>query len=490
MNTSTGAPPDYFDKNGQNWGFPTYNWEEMSKDNYSWWRSRLTQMSKYFTAYRIDHILGFFRIWELPDHAVTGLMGKFRPSIPISQEELECEGIWDLNRLCEPYVRCHLLKEKFGERWEEVASIYFSEYQHLCYKFKECNTEKEIHLRTRLNEGSLVQESEETKRKLFELLQEVVLIRDPEDPKKFFPRFGLEQTNSFKELDDHSKNVLRRLYYDYYFHRQEGLWRENALKTLPVLLNSSDMMACGEDLGLIPACVQPVMHELGLIGLRIQRMPSTLGQEFGIPASYEYTTVCSTSCHDCSTLRAWWEEDEGRRIRFFRNVLGFSERPPTKCDPCVAYSIIQQHMDAPSMWAIFPLQDILALKENYAKRPAEEETINDPTNTKHYWRFRLHIPLESLIGDNELIRTVKQLVEKSGRSSPSVPSFFEHKSSSSPAMHLNGEIGNNPIINREPAVNSGHSSFSVYPVGEFQDLSKSTLPTKAVEHGGLNIIGR
>ena len=46
MNTSTGAPPDYFDKNGQNWGFPTYNWEEMSKDNYAWWRARLTQVYK------------------------------------------------------------------------------------------------------------------------------------------------------------------------------------------------------------------------------------------------------------------------------------------------------------------------------------------------------------------------------------------------------------------------------------------------------------
>lgn len=124
MNTSTGAPPDYFDKNGQNWGFPTYNWEEMSKDNYAWWRARLSQvshllskflstlstpsvltlysmlwtisflklsflfcsqMAKYFTAYRIDHILGFFRIWELPEHAMTGLVGKFRPSIPLSQ---------------------------------------------------------------------------------------------------------------------------------------------------------------------------------------------------------------------------------------------------------------------------------------------------------------------------------------------------------------------------------------------------------------------
>ncbi|KAM7252119.1 hypothetical protein ACFE04_024002 [Oxalis oulophora] len=68
---------------------------------------------------------------------------------------------------------------------------------------------------------------------------------------------NLEDTSSFKDLDDHSKNVLKRLYYDYYFHRQENMWRENSLKTLPVLLNFSDMLACGKDLVLIPNCVHP-----------------------------------------------------------------------------------------------------------------------------------------------------------------------------------------------------------------------------------------
>lgn len=68
------------------------------------------QMAKYFTAYRIDHILGFFRIWELPEHAVTGLVGKFRPSIPLSQEELDREGIWDFDRLSKPYMQQQILQ--------------------------------------------------------------------------------------------------------------------------------------------------------------------------------------------------------------------------------------------------------------------------------------------------------------------------------------------------------------------------------------------
>lgn len=421
MNTSTGAPPDYFDKNGQNWGFPTYNWEEMSKDNYAWWQSRLTQMGKYFTAYRIDHILGFFRIWELPEHAVTGLMGKFRPSIPLSQEELEKEGIWDFYRLSQPYIVDHILQDKFGSTWADVASKYLNKNQYQRYEFKELyNTEKKILAELKANEETPegLEKVEQIKKGLFHLLHDIVLIRDLEDPRKFYPRFNLEETASFMELDDHSKNVLKRLYYDYYFHRQEKLWRQNALKTLPALLNSSDMLACGEDLGLIPACVHPVMQELGLIGLRIQRMPSEPDLEFGIPANYPYMTVCAPSCHDCSTLRAWWEEDEGRRIRFFRNVLGYSEAPPAKCNPKVALAIIQQHVEAPSIWAIFPLQDILALKEEYTKRPAAEETINDPTNPKHYWRFRVHVNLETLQADENFQKIIKDLIKSSGRSYP------------------------------------------------------------------------
>ncbi|CAK9278762.1 unnamed protein product [Sphagnum jensenii] len=423
MNTSTGAPPDYFDMNGQNWGFPTYNWEEMAKDNFGWWRARLNQMAKYFSAYRIDHVLGFFRIWELPHHSVTGLMGHFRPSIPLSTEELEWEGVWDFNRLSLPYVRCHILQQKFGDRWQEIASKYFYEYEHLCYQasFKEeYNTEKKILAAIKPSEGSpdwVVRESEEIKAGLFDLLHEVVLMRDTEDPTKFYPRFNLDQTKSFSELDDHNKAVLRRLYHSYYFQRQEQLWRENALKTLPALMKSSDMLACGEDLGMVPDCVRPVLNELGLLGLRIQRYPSTPGQEFGDPAEYNYMVVCAPSCHDSSTMRAWWEEDEGRRSRFFKNTLGFSEPPPATCDPRIAHIIIQQHLEAPSVWAIFPIQDLLALKEDYTKRPAREEIINDPTNPRHYWRFRLHIPMEAILGDEEYLKIVRELVLSSGRAS-------------------------------------------------------------------------
>ena len=114
LHTSTGAPPDGFSPTGQNWGFPTYDWGEMAKDGFAWWRARLAQMEQYFGAYRIDHILGFFRIWELPASAVGGLLGRFRPALPVTKHELEAKGLWDIDSLATPYVRFHVLQARLA----------------------------------------------------------------------------------------------------------------------------------------------------------------------------------------------------------------------------------------------------------------------------------------------------------------------------------------------------------------------------------------
>ena len=82
LDGQAGAPPDAFAATGQNWGFPTYDWEAMARDGYGWWQARLRKMGEYFDIYRIDHILGFFRIWEIPADALHGLLGRFRPALP------------------------------------------------------------------------------------------------------------------------------------------------------------------------------------------------------------------------------------------------------------------------------------------------------------------------------------------------------------------------------------------------------------------------
>ena len=88
MDCQAGAPPDDFSVLGQNWGFPTYNWEEMATDGFQWWKNRFCKMAEFFDAYRIDHVLGFFRIWQIPMDALHGLLGYFNPALPFSPEEM------------------------------------------------------------------------------------------------------------------------------------------------------------------------------------------------------------------------------------------------------------------------------------------------------------------------------------------------------------------------------------------------------------------
>ncbi|KAI7733269.1 hypothetical protein M8C21_007244, partial [Ambrosia artemisiifolia] len=376
-----------------------------------------TWMANYFTAYRIDHILGFFRIWELPAHAMTGLVGKFRPSIPLNQEELEKEGIWDFDRLSKPYIRQEFLQEKFGPLWTVIASYFMNEFKKNHYEFKDdCNTEKKIaaKLKSLIEKKLLLENEDKLRRELFDLVQNIVLIRDPEDAKSFYPRFNLEDTSSFKDLDENRDSLAPK---------------------------------CHEDFACASKFLRYVMQELGLIGLRIQRMPSEADLEFGIPSQYDYMTVCAPSCHDCSTLRAWWEEDEDRRRSFFKTMVGSDSLPPEKCVPEI-------HVESPSMWAIFPLQDLLALKDEYTTRPATEETINDPTNPKHYWRFRVHVTMESLLKDTDLTTMIKGLVCASARSYPGQEEAQSGVAVVPPKQQIAGEQEKIRLPNQDPKITS------------------------------------
>ncbi|KAI8466522.1 MAG: cytosolic 4-alpha-glucanotransferase [Monoraphidium minutum] len=421
MDKSTGAPPDMFDPNGQNWGFPTYDWERMAEDGYAWWRSRLTHMAQYFHAYRIDHILGFCRIWEVPGDCATGLLGHFRPSVPITRRELEARGVRNHERLTRPYIREHLLAKTFGpELATEVAARYLVEdpAQPGSFSFRpQYESEKAI-AAIAPREGSpewLVAEVAATRAGLLALRQNVVLLRDDTDPDAFYPRFALMSSSSFKELDPSQRAVLQQMHEEYYFRRQDDLWRAHALRTLPVLLGATDMLVCGEDLGFVPACLPPVMQELGLVGLRIQRMPAQPGCEFNNPAAYPYLSVASPSCHDVTPLRAWYEEDPERRERFYYTMLGGAGLPPPECGPDISRLVVQQHCNCPSALCMLPIQDVLALVQRYCSRPARDEIINDPTKTKHYWRYRMQVTVEELRDDGELVALLQDLLLLSDR---------------------------------------------------------------------------
>jgi len=422
MDRSAGAPPDPFSDAGQNWGFPTYNWEEMARDDYAWWQNRMGHMSRYFQMIRLDHVLGFFRIWEIPDDYFSGLMGRFNPALPVAGEELTGLGIWDIDRLTEPFVTSWLVKAAFGREAAGIMADYLEEPERGRFALKrEFRTQRLV--ANRLNAADDGQEAARMRRDrledgFFTLISDVILFKDPLG-KGYHPRINMADTASFACLEGWMREKLASLYNDYFYHRQENFWREQAMVKLPVLKRVSNMLVCGEDLGMIPDCVPGVMEELCLLGLRIQRMPREPDREFGYPWEYSYLTVASTSSHDMSTIRGWWEEDPARTKRFYNTVLGREGEAPPACEPAICGDIVRQHLESPSMWAVFPIQDILGMSGDL-RRPGDprEEQVNDPADMFHLWKFRLHLTTEQLLNEKDFSSRLRRMVEESGRNDP------------------------------------------------------------------------
>jgi 4-alpha-glucanotransferase len=225
----------------------------------------------------------------------------------------------------------------------------------------------------------------------------------------------MPETLSYQLLDNHSKHYLYELYVDYFFRRQDQFWKKEAMLKLPELKRSTNMLICGEDLGMVPACVPGVMKELAILSLEIQRMPKDPKKEFFHPNDAPYLSVVTPSTHDMSTIRGWWEEDRAATQRFFNNELGQWGTAPYFCEAWINRIIILQHLYSPAMWSIFQLQDLLGMSESLRRENPNEERINIPADSRHYWRYRMHLPIEQLIQENEFNAELKAHVVRSGR---------------------------------------------------------------------------
>jgi 4-alpha-glucanotransferase len=413
MDQQAGAPPDGFAVKGQNWGFPTYNWERMSEDGFKWWHKRFHQMSYYFDAFRIDHILGFFRIWSIPLDSVEGIMGRFVPAIAVGRDEFINRGLWfDVRRFCQPFINDYVLSEMFGENAQQVLE-YLQPTSDGYYELKEeYNTQRKVE-----NHFAGLEQNDHNsyiKQSLFDLLSNLILFEDKNEGHFHF-RFGMENTISFRHLDSNTQYHLRELYVDYFFRRQDDFWRREAMKKLPALRSSTNMLICGEDLGLVPHCVPDVMKQLGILSLEIQRMPKQTGTEFFHPATAPYLSVVTPSTHDMSTIRGWWEENPESTQRFYNRELGQWGEAPRFCEDWINKSIVLQHLYSPAMWSIFQLQDLMGMDEKIRRIDPNEERINIPANPKHYWQYRMHMSIEDLSKQKEFNDNLKQYIEASGR---------------------------------------------------------------------------
>ncbi len=409
MNAQAGAPPDDFAVKGQNWGFPTYNWKAMQEDGFTWWRQRFEQMCNYFDAFRIDHILGFFRIWSIPLHAVEGIMGRFEPAIPVHINELfERNILYEWHRYCKPYITDDVLHQFFGEEADYVKE-HFLNNNELKVDF---NTQRKV-----ANYFEAANDSENpVKFGLFNLISNVILFEEEgAQGQKFHFRIGMEETLSFRDLDRHAQQQLKELFVNYFFRRQDDFWEKEAMHKLPGLKRSTNMLICGEDLGMVPHCVPDVMERLGILSLEIQRMPKKTSTEFFHPNDAPYMSVVTPSTHDMSTIRGWWQEDRAKTQRFYNGVMGRYGEAPYFCEPWVNKEIVIQHLYGPAMWSIFQLQDLMGINEKLRRQNPEEERINIPANPLHYWKYRMHLTLEQLLKEEEFNEEIKGYVSGSGR---------------------------------------------------------------------------
>lgn len=408
MDAQAGAPPDAFSAFGQNWGFPTYDWERMAQDDYAWWRARLRKMAAYFDAYRIDHILGFFRIWEIPTHAVHGLLGCFNPALPYSADELREQG-FDLGggRHTTPPVTDDALRERFGELAGEVRRDFMADGR----LRPEYDTQRKVAARLRGGDAHTVRLREG----LLSLLDDVLFIEDPRRRGCYHPRIGARNTCSYRALSPRQREAFDRLHDDFFYRRHNAFWQQSAMRKLPMLLAATDMLACGEDLGMIPDCVPETMRALQILSLEIQRMPKSPGETFADPAHYPYLSVCTTSTHDMNPLRAWWEEDRSLTERFFAEVLGGGGEAPRECGPAVCRRIVGMHLSSPAMLAVLPLQDWLSTDGELRSPNAASERINVPAVARHYWRYRMHLTLEELLSAAEFNARLRAMIADSGR---------------------------------------------------------------------------
>jgi 4-alpha-glucanotransferase len=419
LNAQAGAPPDDFAMKGQNWGFPTYNWERMSAEGFKWWKNRLQKMSDYFDAYRIDHILGFFRIWEIPIDAVEGVLGYFNPALPLSSEEIGRFGInFDYDRMVKPYIRYHFLHNIFGEYTDEVIEKYLEGTTWGAFKMKEAfDTQQKVnqHFLVGIEEEELSDKDRWIRNGLFDLIANVLFIQTGHD--QWHPRISIHMTSSYAELDEETRSKMDQLYIHYFYKRHDDFWYHKGMEKLPAIIAASNMLVCGEDLGMVPDCVPPVMDQLNILSLEIQRMSKNPKVRFAHPADAPYLSVCTTSTHDMPTIRGWWEQDRGATQLFYNNELGNPGDAPFFAEPWVCQQIITQHMHSPAMWTTFPIQDLLAVDGELRWYETQEEQINQPSNVRHKWRYRMRQSIEDLKNAQEFNRKLKILVNESGRNS-------------------------------------------------------------------------
>lgn len=411
MSNQAGAPPDAFAMLGQNWGFPTYNWNEMAKDSYLWWQQRLQQMERYYKAYRIDHILGFFRIWSIPLTAIDGTLGQFDPALPLSTDEMKSWGFYFDEKQIRPNLDKEYIETYFtNEELTILKEIFFIDNGDDTYRIKE-----EYNTQVRLKESRIFSDAN-FERKVLNLYSNILFIPDYKNKDLYHPRIDGVKTEQFERLSEEQKRAYLCIYNDFFYNRHNSYWKDKAYQKLPALIRASNMLVCGEDLGMIPNSVPEVMNNLSILSLEVRRMPKESNKCIGNPQDYPYFSVSTFSTHDMATLRGWWKNNPELREKLL-DQIGYSNDNNISLEISTedAKAVIDSELKGNSVLCIEAIQDWLSLSKNYRQLSTEEEQINIPSDIHHKWSYRLPCKVEDLINDDELNNIIIKLIGETNR---------------------------------------------------------------------------
>ncbi|MDR0655254.1 MAG: 4-alpha-glucanotransferase [Treponema sp.] len=417
LNLSAGAPPDMYGPEGQNWGFPTYNWEALEKNNYDWWRNRLKVAERYFRAYRIDHVLGFFRIWTSSRFDTSSALGRFVPYVPITKKELEELG-FDKSRIrwvSYPHIPT-------GEVWDAVRNNWGGDHSEEDVAAETGKVFSAVLDRIGEEELWLFKDSIRGEKDIASLglhpAAQGFLVQAwhnrlflEYEKGHFFPTWFYRFSRAYASLSEEERNKLEVLF-ENHKSNSEKVWEREGKKLLMVLKDSSSMLPCAEDLGEIPDCVPVTLGKLKILGLRVVRWHRkwNLPGEPYIPfEDYPELSVCTPAVHDSSTVREWWEREADQEI--FSGFLGFPSLPRVY-NPGTAKLVLSKIAAAASRFRVFQIQDLLHLSARWYAEDAASERINVPgTYNQFNWTYRLPASIEEIGNDSDFINAVQELAK-------------------------------------------------------------------------------
>lgn len=413
-----GTPPDQESMHGQNWGFPPYRWYDPSAHDthgiYAWMRSRLAHMEQFFDALRIDHFIGYFRIWQIPDHAVLANMGHFSPALPLSEEEITRTGLVFRRELhTRPFINDRILNRIFGIHANYVKDNFLTQQPYGLYALRE---EYDTQVKVRNHFGGLTDENSLWIRDgLYRLIANVLFLEDQQMPEMYHPRFMVYQEPVYEILGAEEKDAFMRLYNNYFYERHNDFWAAGADHLLAEILADTRMLIVAEDLGMLPECVGRVIDAHRILSTEIQTMPKQPGIEFSHLQVNPYRSLCTISTHDMSPLRLWWEENIGRAQRYYATVLQRQGKAPYQLPPHIAEQIVARQMYSPSMLCVLAIQDWLAMDATLRGKNVAEERVNSPYDSYNVWKYRMGPTVRQLIESTQFNHKLKTMIHHSKR---------------------------------------------------------------------------